>query len=183
MMTREEEHIAIRKAVAADAELLADLGAEAFSAAFAPANDPQDMAQYIESSFSPEIQAAELADPASTFLIAEVEREVVGYARLLLGEAPAAVGGTRQIEIVRIYAHPAWIGRGVGSRLMQACLAIAEELDCDTLWLGVWRKNKRAIGFYRTWGFEQVGTQSFVLGRDLQTDLLMERALSGSSSS
>ncbi len=45
------------------------------------------------------------------------------------------------------------------------------------LWLGVWQKNERAIGFYRRWKFETVGTQFFPMGPDLQEDWVMLREL------
>ncbi len=47
----------------------------------------------------------------------------------------------------------------------------------DVLWLGVWEHNQRAIAFYHRWGFAIVGTHTFQLGADLQTDFLMQRSL------
>ena len=50
---------------------------------------------------------------------------------------------------------------------------------CDVVWLDVWEKNLRAIEFYRRWGFVEVGTQGFVLGSDVQHDLLMQKRWPG----
>ena len=167
----------IRTADARDGDLLAKLGAQTFRDTFAPDNTPQDMAAYLAKSFGPECQAAELADPGTTFLIAETAGEAVGYARLKLGPAPACIVGERPAEIVRLYAVTGWIGRGVGAALMQACLECAGRLKCDVVWLDVWERNQRAIEFYRRWSFVEVGTQDFVLGSDVQHDLLMQRRL------
>ena len=79
------------------------------------------------------------------------------------------------MEIGRFYARKAWIGKGVGARLMQACLCEAEAVACDVVWLDVWERNARAIAFYHKWGFTEVGMQVFPLGNDLQRDLLMAR--------
>lgn len=133
------------------------------------------MAAYLDSAFSPEKQAAEIADPASVFLIAEIEGQMVGYARLLEGPVPDFIQARYAVELVRIYADQAWIGQGVGSVLMQACLEEAARKSCDVIWLGVWERNERALAFYRRWGFRQVGTQPFQLGADLQTDIVMSR--------
>jgi GNAT superfamily N-acetyltransferase len=133
------------------------------------------MAAYLAASFSPEKQAAELADPSSVFLIAEIESAAVGYARLKESPSSAGIIGLRPIEIVRFYARKEWIGWGVGATLMKACLDEAEKRSCDTIWLDVWEHNPRARAFYRKWGFVEVGTQMFQLGDDLQTDLLMQR--------
>lgn len=168
----------VRKGTPRDNVLLARLGAETFKDAFGADNTPEDMQLYLRKSFSPEMQAAELADPASVFLVAELANEPVGYARLVESAAPHAVVGLRPIEIVRIYARPEWIGHGVGATLMQACLREAALRQCDTVWLGVWERNQRAIAFYAKWGFVPVGYQPFLLGTDLQTDTLMARPVS-----
>jgi diamine N-acetyltransferase len=167
----------IRSAVPADAAALAEFGAQSFYDSFAVDNRPEDIAAYIAAAFNPQIQAEEIADPSSVFLIAEIENEMAGYARVKEGRPPASITGDRPIELVRIYAGKAYIGQGIGPALMQACLEIARERGCKTMWLGVWERNPRAIAFYRKWGFIEVGTQTFQLGSDLQTDVVMQRAV------
>jgi ribosomal protein S18 acetylase RimI-like enzyme len=169
--------ISVRKATAADAGLLADLGARTFHATFAADNSKADMSAYLARSFSADIQARELADSGTTFLVVDCEGAPVGYARLRSGGAPACVVGTMPIEIVRFYSDMPWIGRGVGGALMRACLGHATSLGCDVVWLDVWEHNTRAIGFYEREGFTIVGEQDFVLGSDVQRDLLMARGV------
>jgi len=169
------EPLQIRAATAADNVLLAEIGAETFADTFAADNTPEDMAAYLAQSFSPELQARELADPLCRFLITERGPHVVGFAKLHFGPAPTAVSGLRPMEISRIYARQPWIGQGVGGALMQACLAEAAREGCDVVWLSVWQRNPRAIAFYQRWGFAQVGTAIFQLGADPQTDWLMAR--------
>ena len=168
----------IRYATASDNTLLAQVGAETFYDRSVADNTPQNMASYLAASFSPEKQAQELANPASRFLIAEVADVTVGYAHFKFGPAPTAIVGRKLMEIVRFYARQAWIGKGVGARLMRACLREAERVGCNVVWLSVWEQNSRAIAFYRQWGFVEVGRQVFQLGEDPQRDLLMARAIS-----
>lgn len=172
-----EASIHIRIADPSDSELLARLGAQTFHQAFGADNTSEDMAAYLAQSFGPEKQSAELAEPGTTFLIAEVEPEAVGYARLREGPAPVCIPGLRPMEIVRFYSVAAWIGRGVGATLMAACLQDALRKGCDVIWLDVWERNARAIAFYERWGFRTVGAQPFVLGFDIQRDLLMARGV------
>lgn len=169
--------IHIRQGLPEDSRLLCALGRRTFDDSFGADNHPSDMAAYIKQAFSPQIQAAELADPKSHVLIAETGDEAVGYARLAERAAPPGLDAQRPIKLVRLYAVKEWIGRGVGAALMEACIAIARRRGCDGIWLGVWGKNTRAIDFYRQWGFRQVGTQAFVLGNDRQTDLVLWLAL------
>ena len=170
--------VKIRYATPADNTLLAELGAQTFYETFAANNTPEDMAAYLAASFSPAKQAAELADPASTFLIAESEGSVIGYARLKVGQHAPGVTGVKPVEMVRLYARQDWLGQGVGARLMQACLDEAVKQGCDTVWLDVWEQNARARAFYHHWGFVEVGTQLFQLGGDLQHDLILQRSVS-----
>ncbi len=172
-----QPNIHVRHATAADNTLLAEIGAETFRDTFAADNTPGNMAAYLAASFGPDKQAAELADPSSVFLIAEIECAAVGYARLREGQPPKDITGARPIEIARLYARKKWIGRGVGAVLMQACLEHADTRHCDTIWLDVWERNDRARAFYGKWGFVQVGTQTFQLGDDLQNDLLLQRSV------
>jgi ribosomal protein S18 acetylase RimI-like enzyme len=172
-VTMERMPITIRPARLEDNERLSILGRETFWDSFAGDNQPQDMVAYLESAFSPSIQAAELAEPLSRFLIAEAGGSAVGYARLMETPAPAFISAQRPIQLARLYVSKGWLGRGVGAALMTACIADARRRQCDGIWLGVWEKNARAIRFYRQWGFSEMGIQPFLLGNDPQTDKVM----------
>ena len=87
--------------------------------------------------------------------------------------APPLIRAKQSIQLVRISACKRWIGSGVGAALMTACMAHAQQWQCDGIWLGVWEKNTRAIRFYRKWGFSKMGTQSFLLDTDRQTDRVL----------
>jgi diamine N-acetyltransferase len=167
----------VRLARVADADLLAELGARTFCETFAADNRPEDMAAYLASFFGPALQAAELADPHSLFLIAEVEDVATGYAKLLPGNPPDGVTDDKPIELVRLYVSQDWLGRGVGAALMRVCIDEARQRGYRTLWLGVWEHNDRARDFYRKWTFREVGQHIFQLGADAQTDILMERSV------
>lgn len=171
-------HVTTRRANPNDAELLSKLGARTFNETFASDNTQDDMAAYLASAFSIEQQSAELAHPASSFLIAEVDGMPAGYAKLHAGEPPEGVQGPQSIELVRLYASREWHGRGVGEALMRACLEEARRGGYETMWLGVWERNARAQAFYRKWDFRDVGEHTFQLGSDPQRDILMERAIS-----
>jgi ribosomal protein S18 acetylase RimI-like enzyme len=177
MRKESKSKINIRYAKASDYVLLSELGARTFYDAFAADNSPENMKDYLATSFGPEIQAAELADSSSLFLIAEEKKMAVGYARLKEGQSPACVKGDRPIEIVRMYVRQEWIGGSIGKSLMEACLKEAGKRDCDTIWLSVWEHNSHAQAFYHKWGFVEVGKQIFQLGDDLQNDFLMQRAV------
>jgi len=166
--------ITIRYAGAGDAELIADMSRTTFYEAFAKDNTMEDMEIFMGEQFTRENLMKEVEAGDGIFLLAYADEEPVGYARLRIKNNLAH---EQSIEIARIYALNKAIGKGVGKALMQECINKANELQMKWIWLGVWEKNERAISFYERWGFQQFGAHQFLLGTDLQTDLLMKRAL------
>jgi len=174
---KDQLDIIVRLATADDVNLLTELGARTFRETFAADNTPEDMAAYLDSAFNVAQQTAELAEPDSTFLIAEVSHVAAGYAKLHAGQPAESVDGPDRIELVRLYVDRKWLGRGVGEALMRSCLEEARRPGFKTIWLGVWERNLRAQAFYKKWEFRAVGKHVFQLGADAQTDILMEREI------
>ncbi len=162
-----------RPARAQDAEALSAFAARTFHATYAPHDSPEDLAAYAAASFTVEVQAAEIADPALSTLLVEVQGELAGYAQLRAGPAPAGVPGERPLEVARFYVDARWQGTGLAVRLMDEVAARAAAEGHDALWLGVFRENARAIAFYLRRGFRVVGAQPFVLGSKVEEDDVM----------
>lgn len=167
---------AIRRARVDDAAPLAALAERTFRATFAPHNTGPNMALHCARTYGAAIQAAEIADPARTTMVADDRGALVGYAQLRHGSPTARVAAARPAEIQRIYVDAPWQGRGVAQALMDAMLAKARERGADRVWLGVWEHNPRARRFYAKCGFALAGDHAFVLGDEIQRDLVMMRA-------
>ena len=164
---------AIRRATLADAGRLAELAARTFADTYGAFNDPADITAHIAAKYGEAKQAAELRDPAATYLVAEADGQLVGYAYLVADQSPGGVVLDAPVELVRFYVAQAWHGRGVAQALMGACVETARARGGRTLCLGVWDQNPRAIAFYRKAGFAIVGSTSFDLGSQHQTDHVM----------
>lgn len=172
-----ENTVQIRLASAEDAALVADMSRRTFYDAFAAQNTPENIAHYMDEQFTRESLMAEVGMPGNIFLLACLDGQPVGYARLLEHAPPPEIGEGQGIEIVRIYAEQSAIGKGVGAALMQYSIDLGREKGMKWIWLGVWEHNHRAIAFYSKWGFEKFGDHPFVLGADVQTDWWMRRKL------
>ena len=165
------EGFRIDDATAADAALLAELGARTFFESFAADNDPEDMRRHLESQFSPAIQLAEIANPAlDTVIMRAGDGEAVAFAQVRSGKTTDGVPAEGTIELWRFYVDKRWHGQGVAHTLMNAAKARGRRRGASTMWLGVWERNARAQAFYRKHGFEKVGNHVFVVGSDPQTD-------------
>jgi GNAT superfamily N-acetyltransferase len=55
--------------------------------------------------------------------------------------------GPKPVELQRIYVDPTQIGGGVGATLMESSLEKARSLGYQTIWLGVWEHNHRALKY------------------------------------
>ena len=173
------DEIRIRLASVDDAKVLTDLAYTTFWDAFAhhPKNAPDDLNHYMRQAFNLEQTTKELGEEKSIFLIAEVEDEPAGYAKIILDNIEDGITGERPIELNRLYSHQQFLGKGIGQALMDACFERANADDRDVMWLGVWEFNPRAQRFYEKNGFRVVGSHVFQLGEDPQTDLLMQKEL------
>ena len=168
--------ISVRTAHANDAALIAQMSRKTFYDAFAKDNSAADMEKFMSEQFTEEALMAEVGATGNIFLLAYSGGEPAGYVRMRHA-TDAALGTDNALEIARIYAINSFVGKGVGSALMQVCVDTAVSLHKAVLWLGVWEHNKSAIAFYTKWGFEKFGEHDFLLGNDLQTDWLMKRVL------
>lgn len=172
--------ISVAKRTPAVAAQLADLGRQTFHDTFAADNSAEDIADFLAASFSPEIQLAELNDPQTTFLVAHMQQEMVGYAKLGLSSALGLDEGkdpAGRLEIERLYVRQDWIGTGLGASLMRRAIEEARAHKCRTVVLGVWERNQSAIAFYQRFGFREIGKHDFRVGQDVQTDLILRKGL------
>jgi len=167
----------IRDATIADAALIADLSRQTFYDTFAAHNTKENMDKFMNEQFSRELLINEVGQPGNYFLLAYDDQKPVGYVRMRESQNPPELKNQRSIEIARIYAIKESIGKGVGKELLLSCIYLAEKLKKESVWLGVWEHNQRAIEFYSKFGFNKFGTHDFILGDDVQTDWLMVRVI------
>ena len=158
-----------------DSKLIADISHETFYHAFAADNSKEDMDQFLNEQFTKGKLMLEVGAAENTFYLAFDGDAVAGYVKLRDARKPNSLGDVKGLEIARLYALPAFIGKGVGSLLMELSIKVAKEKQKEVLWLGVWEKNHRALAFYEKWGFEKFGETEFLLGSDLQRDWLMKK--------
>lgn len=169
--------VSVRRGNAADAGVLAEFAARTFRDTFAADNRPEDVELHLVQSFGIHQQSNELADSNMATILVEIDGALAGYAQLDRGPVPECVTGDAPIELKRFYVAKEWHGRGVAQTLMREVDAESRRRNANTLWLGVWERNDRARAFYRKLGFEEVGTHTFMLGTDAQTDCICVRPL------
>lgn len=172
----------VERALPPEAGALAEFAERSFRGAFGSLNDPADVAAYCELAFTPATQHREITDPSMTTFVARYQGELVGYAQLQDGMPPEGVDELPAVLLKRIYVAQLWIGTGVGRSLMRAVVAEGSARGARTLWLTVWERNPRAIRFYSRLGMRVIGEADFLLGSQLQRDLVMAGPVASLSS-
>ena len=168
------KNIDINKVKLTDLESLQAIGKQTFLETFGEMNTEENMAKYLSESFNEDRLRSELTNPDSVFYFAMLENQVVGYMKLNFGEAQTEMKDQKTLEIERIYVLKEYYGKGVGQVLYDTALDIARQKNAKTIWLGVWEENPRAISFYKKNGFVEFDKHVFILGDDVQTDIMMK---------
>jgi len=170
-------NLTIQRATEADLEELQSISMRTFCQAFEKFNTTEDMELYLTKCLSIEQLHAEMNMPGSEFYLGRMGDETVAYLKLNHHNSKHDEMDPKGLEIERIYVEETYLGKGIGPELFSFVLELAEQENATHLWLGVWEHNPRAIRFYEKLGFEPFGTQQFILGKDIQTDILMRLSL------
>jgi len=171
------ENIEIRKITPDDIGALQQISRQTFIETFSDSNSEENMAKYLEESFTIEKLSEEVRNTASLFYFALLNGQVIGYLKLNTGSAQTEAEDEKALEVERIYVLSAYHGKKVGQLLYDMAIQVAGELDSTYVWLGVWEKNSRAIRFYQKNGFVAFDKHIFKLGEDEQTDVMMKKIL------
>ena len=167
----------IRKLDITDLENLQKISITTFRETFEEVNSEEDMQKYLNENLNEEKLKSELENQNSEFYFAENNGEILGYLKLNFKDAQTEKVEENHFEIERIYVLKAFLGQKIGQILFDKAIEIGREKNLEYVWLGVWEENHRAIRFYEKNGFEIFGKHDFVLGKDVQTDLLMKLKL------
>lgn len=159
--------------------LLVQLEQQTFTETFEGTYTPEDLAIFLHDKKSSTALAAEIAMPDARFFSLWQDNQPAGFLKLNIDKQPDSGGPLPApvLEIEKIYVLQQYQGLGLGKRLIEHSLNIAASLSVNTIWLGVWEHNHKAIRFYQQQGFEKFGEHIFQIGRQADTDWLMKKHL------
>jgi ribosomal protein S18 acetylase RimI-like enzyme len=169
--------ITIQKVGIADAGALLAYSKKTFYHFFAPVNKPANMDAYAATAFSAQSMANQINNPGSAFYLALLDGDIAGYLKLNQNDAQTEFKDKNALEIERIYVSGEHHGKNIGKQLLTFAVDMAVNNGFAYVWLGVWEHNHKARGFYEDNGFEVFGSHDFLLGDEVQVDLLMRKML------
>lgn len=157
--------------------ILRALAMRTYSAAFASKNAPGVLERYYETAFTTAELKRQLANPDSHWYFGRKYNHIIGYLKLNTGKAQTEYQEPSGLEIERIYIDNPFLNKGYGSNFIKFAVAAAREREKNYIWLGVWKKNPKAIRFYKKHQFVIVGTHDYNMIAEVQTDYIMRRDL------
>ena len=160
-----------------DAQVIVDLSRKTFFETFASKNTKENMNKYLTEKFNLNVVRSELSDAKTIFLLASINERPIGYSKSKQNNVPIETDNDKALEIERLYIFKEYQNKKIGAILIKENIGHAIKNKLETVGLGVWEHNPKAIEFYERWGFEVFGKHIFVLGDDPQKDLLMRKQI------
>ena len=169
----------IRPAAEADAAALGELGRQTFIDTFVeefgipyPA---EDLADFLDDSFSVETIRRKLGEPGAAWWVADQDGRLLAFANAGPNTLPHPDARASHAELRRLYVSKAAQGLGLGTRLLQTALDWMEAHTDGPLWIGVWSGNLKAQRLYAHHGFEKAGEYQYPVGRWLDDEFILRR--------
>lgn len=171
--------LVIRPALPADAAALGALGRQTFIDTFvdgfAIPYPADDLAAFLDASFSAEAIHARLEEPGAAWWVAEHNGELLAFANTGPNTLPHPEAKPSHAELRRLYVAKAAQGLGLGTRLLKIALDWMEANSDGPLWIGVWSGNLKAQRLYAAYGFARSGEYQYPVGAWRDDEVILRR--------
>ena len=157
--------ITIIRADVSHAANIATIGKKSFRRAFEHLfRCKEELFKYLEYAYDPLKLKKSLRKENNVYLLALVDGEPVGFAKVKKYSLNEHIESISQMELQKIYVLQEYHGKNVGAALMNEVKSIAYEISPDYIWLDTHISNDRAIKFYEKNGFIKIGKDFFTIG-------------------
>lgn len=179
--------ITIREGTMADVPALVEVGARIWLETYLPDEakgfgleqlfasgeaELVELAGYVSDYFTRE-NIAGIMHGSGYFALMEIDSVLAGFALLTRSEPEKCIELTNVLEVDKFYVDSRWHGKGVASSLMEYIKKYCREQGHEALWLSVYHRNSRAIGFYEKQRFADVGECYFIIGENRHLNRVM----------
>jgi ribosomal protein S18 acetylase RimI-like enzyme len=175
-MTNNNSQTIIRRAIADDAAILAELGATTFTETFGHLYSAEDLQTFLAGSHSLDAWTRGLADHRrAVWIAAFADGTPIGFVAVGACKLPVENREPTAGEIQQLYVLARHRNLRLGSRLMELGLEWLEVQGRAPLYIGVWSENLGAQRFYGRYGFSKVGEYGFPVGKTVDREFILKR--------
>jgi ribosomal protein S18 acetylase RimI-like enzyme len=169
--------VAIRPALAEDAQAIAAIGRRSFTWAFGHLYQAEALARYLEATYAVGKISGSLRKDSNLYFVAEREGRIEGFLKLKAASPRGeAREGLAEWQVQKLYIDPERIQGGLGRELMAAGEALMAARGVGSAWLLVYTGNERALRFYRALGYLEVDTRTLGFEGMSVEFMVMEKA-------
>ena len=161
----------IRRATAADAEVLSALSLQTFDETWSHLYTAEDQARYKAEAYAPAFYRDALEERGcAAWLLEDAAGEAIGYVFVGPAKLPHPEVAPGDMELMRLYLRRDAQNGGWGARLFAEAEAWLIANGPASIWIGVWSENHGAQRFYARHGYRKVGEYLYPVGqaRDLE---------------
>lgn len=156
----------IIKAGIEHAELLSTIGKTSFLQAHGKSASEEDIATYVNNTYTPTVFAEELCNTDHLFHIIYSNDKAAGYSKILLNRPNTNVEQQSITKLERLYLLEDFYGQNLGAKLFDFNVDVSKSHGQLGIWLNVWVENHKAIRFYTKCGFKNVSSYDFKISEN-----------------
>ena len=135
----------------------------------------QDLADFLDASFSEPATARKLAEPEAAWWVAERDGQLLAFANAGPNGLPHRDARPSHMELRRLYVSKTAQGLGLGTKLLTLSLDWMEANTDGPLWIGVWSGNLKAQKLYAAYGFAKAGEYDYPVGAWMDHEFILRR--------
>ncbi|KAF9923665.1 hypothetical protein FBU30_006253 [Linnemannia zychae] len=170
--------LTLRQATPDDASVLAQLGALTFTHTFGTLYDPQDLHDFITSTYTIEQHLVPLNDSRESFwLLEDSNGQVVAFGWAGACKLPVDNLELNAGEVKRLYVHPDHQGKKLGTQVLDKMIAWLKDVGYGPLYIGVWSENYGAQRLYSRYGFEKFSEYKFLVGNHHDHEFIFKQTV------
>lgn len=170
----------LQKCTLDQVQLLQHLAIKTYQETFANSNSDALLQKYYKASLNLPLLSSQLQNKDSEFYFVYLtdedkqQHKPAGFLKLNIDTAQTDLLDPTALEIEKIYISKQFIGKGLGTKMINFAIEKAKFHHKKYLWLGVWESNYSALTFYKKKGFTKFSQHDFDMGGDIQRDLLFK---------
>lgn len=158
----------IERAAVEDVDLIKQVLSETWVATYADHLSRSTIEQVTTHWHDPRLLRSQIEKPGDYFAVAKDDGAIIGLVTVV------AVNRD-ELYLSRLYVRPAYQGKGVGTRLLNAAIGLYPE--ATVIRLDVEQHNAKARAYWRSQSFVDIGTKIEQIGADEIAVITMERGL------
>ena len=151
-----------RRASPTDAFLLSTLATQVFFDTYATNGITLELVKESETLFAVGVFQNRLCDETIVILVATSGDETVGFIDVDFATT-CPVDGIQGAEVFRLYVQRPFLRVGIGRNLMAKAEALVSSKCISYIWLTAWSENYRALVFYKSIGYQDIGSTEYVI--------------------